>query len=96
MNVELSEPSVVNSVSTKKEETLDDTEEGKNVESNQVVDLNFGDQGFSYNDSLPDPSVLNDDSFEAPVSGGAATKNNDVASGDNKKDEVSDLTKFFS
>lgn len=96
MNVELSEPSVVNSVSTKKAETLDDTEEGSNVEGNQVVDLNFGDQGFSYNDSLPDPSVLNDDSFEAPVSGGAATKNNDVASDENKKDEVSDLTKFFS
>ena len=95
-------PEVVNSVETKKEETLDSEEETNTDTNNQVVDLNFGDKGFSYNDSTPDPTVLNDDSYEAPVSGGANTNtesesestenNND----NNNQDGGSDLTKFFS
>ena len=98
VKVELSKPQVENSVNTKKEETLDNDDEiNNNDAANQVVDLNFGDSGFSYNDSTPDPSVLSDnDSFEPPVSGGANTNpevNND---NNNNQDGGSDLTKFFS
>lgn len=96
VKVELSEPVVENSVNTIKEETLDENDNTNTSGGNQVVDLNFGDSGFSYNDSIPDPSVLDDnDGFEAPVSGGANINTEDNNK-DSNQDGESDLTKFFS
>ena len=61
---------------------------------------NFGDDGFSYSDSAPDPNVLNDnDSFELPVSGGASSGVSgpeNTNTNNNNQDGESDLTKFFS
>ena len=96
VQVELSEPSADNSDKTKNEETLEEN----NIDNNQVVDLNFGADGFSYSDNTPDPSVLDNDSFELPVSDGAATTdtvaNDKNDNKDNNQDGGSDLTKFFS
>ena len=89
-NIKIEKSVPTEETNTKKAETLDDNE----VNDNQVVDLNFGDKGFSYNDNTPDTSLLDNDSFELPVSGGANT--NVSSSDNNNKDGGSDLTKFFS
>lgn len=96
LKIEKSTPVTENNTSNNNEESL----ENDGSANDQVVDLNFGDDGFSYSDSAPDPNVLNDnDSFELPVSGGASSGVSgpeNTNTNNNNQDGESDLTKFFS